>query len=45
MNFDDFETQVKKTATFCYQTGIVRFFLLFEQYGVKILITSFWDTQ
>ena len=27
------------------QTGIVRSLLLFEQYGVKILITSFWDTQ
>ena len=30
---------------FVQQTGIVRFFLLFKQYGVKILITSIWDTQ
>ena len=29
----------------CQQTDIVRFFLLFEQYGVKILIISFSDTQ
>ena len=28
-----------------HQTDIVRFLLLFKQYGVKILITSFWDTQ
>ena len=27
------------------QMGIVILFLLFEQYGVKILITIFWDTQ
>ena len=40
-----FGTQVKKTNTFCSKTGIVSFFLLFEQYGVKILITWFWDTQ
>ena len=27
------------------QTSLSRFFLLFEQYGVTILITSFWDTH
>ena len=30
---------------FAHQTGIIRFLLLFEQHDVKILITSFWDTQ
>ena len=30
---------------FVQQTDIFRFLLLFEQRGVKILITSFWDTQ
>ena len=42
-----FGTQLesRRLLHFVQQTGIVRFFLLFEQYGVKILITSVWDTQ
>ena len=35
----------RRLVHFVQQTGIVRFMLLFEQYCVKILITSFWDTQ
>ena len=35
----------RRPLHFVSQTGIVRFLLLFEQHGVKLLITSFWDTQ
>ena len=40
-----FAHKSKRLQHFVQQTGIVRFFLLFEQYDVTILITSFWDTQ
>ena len=44
MNFADIWNTSQKDyyILFNTRTGIVRFFLLFEQYGVK---TSFWDTQ
>ena len=46
MNFADiFEHKSKTLLHFAQQTGIARFFLLFEQHGVNILITLFWDTQ
>ena len=35
----------RRLLHFVQQTNIVIFLLLFGQYGVKILITSFWDTQ
>ena len=46
MNFSDIWNKSQEDYYhFVQQTGIVRILLLFEQYGVKILITSFWDTQ
>ena len=46
MNFADiWNTSQEDYYNFVPQADIVRFFLLFEQYGVKLLITSFWDTQ
>ena len=39
------EHKLKRLLHFVHQTDIVRFCLLFKQYGVKLLITSFWDTQ
>ena len=35
----------QKEQVCCSRNGYCQIFLLFEQYGVKILITSFWDTQ
>ena len=35
----------RRLLHFVQWTGIVRSFLLFNQNGVKILITLFWDTQ
>ena len=31
--------------SFVQETGIVRFLVLFEKYGVIILITSFWENR
>ena len=47
MNFSDIwnTSQEDYCLVFVQQTSIVRFLLLSEQHGVKILITSFWDTQ
>ena len=39
------EHKPRRLRQFAQQTSIARFFLLFEQCGVKYLITSFWDTQ
>ena len=46
MNFADiWNTSQEDYYNFVQQADIVKFFFLFEQYGVKLLITSFWDTQ
>ena len=49
VTINEFCCYLKHTSSrllyFVQQTGIVRFFLLFTQYCVKILITSIWDTQ
>ena len=42
MNFADI-WNTNQEDYYVQQTGIA--FLTFEQYDVKILITSFWDTQ
>ena len=39
------EHKSRRLLHFIHQKGIIRFFLLFKQYGVKILINSSWDTQ
>ena len=39
------EHKSRRLIHFVRQMGIVGFLLLLEKYGVKILITSFWDTQ
>ena len=44
MNFADTRNKGQEDLQFVQQMGIVTFFLLFEQYGVTIWITSFWDT-
>ena len=45
MNFADSWNVSQEDIHFVQQTGIIRFFLPFEQYDVKMLVTSFWDTQ
>ena len=49
MNFSDIWNKNEEDYYILFnklqQTGIVRFLLLFEKHVVKILITSFWDTQ
>ena len=42
---DIWNTSQKRLLNIVQEMGIVRFVLLSEKYGVKILITSFWDTQ
>ena len=46
MNFADiWSTSQGDWYILFIKSDIVRFLLLFKQYGIKILITSFWDTQ
>ena len=45
MNFADIWHTSQEDGYILFIKRIVRFFLLFKKYGVKLLITSFWDTQ